>query len=196
MRRRNNSFVIEPFFPAVLLLIAPLFLHAQQAPAPQNGIENRKAAESQQDSGDAIFSSETRLVPLNVTVADKSGHLVTNLPQSAFQVFENGVQQQIKIFRREDVPVSMGLIIDNSGSMREKRLAVEAAALALVKDSNREDETFIVNFNDEAYLDADFTSDISLLEKGLTRIDSRSKYRHARRHPDVGRPSEEKGQTR
>ena len=56
-----------------------------------------------------------------MTVTDKSGQLVTNLPQSAFQVYENGVLQQIKIFKREDVPVSMGLIIDNSGSMREKR---------------------------------------------------------------------------
>ncbi len=89
--------------------------------------------ETPPDSGDAIFSTETRLVPLNVTVTDKSGRLVTNLPQSAFQVFENGVLQTIRLFRREDVPVSMGLIIDNSGSMREKRQAVEMAALALVK---------------------------------------------------------------
>ena len=98
------------------------------------------------------FPSETRLVPLNVTVTDKSGRLVTNLPQSAFQVYENGVQQQIKLFKREDVPVSMGLIIDNSGSMREKRQGVESAALALVKDSNPQDEVFIVNFNDEVYI--------------------------------------------
>jgi Ca-activated chloride channel family protein len=67
----------------------------------------------------------------------------------------------------------MGLIIDNSGSMREKRQAVESAALAMVKDSNRQDEVFIVNFNDEAYLDADFTSDVSAMEQGLTKIDSR-----------------------
>ena len=69
-------------------------------------------------------------------MTDKSGHLITNLPESAFQVFENGVPQQIKIFKREDVPVSLGLVIDNSGSMREKRQSVESAALALVKDSN------------------------------------------------------------
>jgi VWFA-related protein len=67
----------------------------------------------------------------------------------------------------------MGLIIDNSGSMREKRQAVESAALALVKDSNPQDEVFIVNFNDEAYLDADFTNDIKVMEQGLTKIDSR-----------------------
>jgi Ca-activated chloride channel family protein len=106
-------------------------------------------------------------------VVDKSGHLLTNLPQNAFKVYENDIQQQIKTFRREDVPVSMGLIVDNSGSMRDKRAKVEAAAVALVKDSNRQDEVFIVNFNDEAFLDKDFTNNIKELEEGLARIDSR-----------------------
>ena len=104
---------------------------------------------------------------------DKTGHLVTNLPETAFQVFENGVPQQIKVFKREDVPVSMGLVIDNSGSMRDKRAKVEAAALALVKESNPQDEVFIVNFNDEAFLDKDFTNEIKDLQEGLARIDSR-----------------------
>jgi VWFA-related protein len=67
----------------------------------------------------------------------------------------------------------MGLIIDNSGSMRFKRQGVETAALALVRDSNPQDEVFIVNFNDQVYLDADFTNDTEVLERGLTRIDSR-----------------------
>jgi VWFA-related protein len=123
--------------------------------------------------GEAIFSSDARYVPLNVTVTDKSDHLVTNLPESAFQVYENNVLQPIKVFKREDVPVSMGLVIDNSGSMRSKLPGVEAAALALVKDSNPQDETFVVNFNDEAYLDQDFTSDIDVLKKGLERIDAK-----------------------
>ena len=100
-----------------------------------------------------VFRADTRLVVFHATVVDKTGHLVTNLPQNAFTVYENSVVQPIKIFSREDVPVSMGLIIDNSGSMRDKRAKVEAAALALVKDSNPEDEVFIVNFNDEAFLD-------------------------------------------
>jgi Ca-activated chloride channel homolog len=124
-----------------------------------------------------IFRSDIRLVVLNTTVSDKSGHLITDLPQTAFTVYENGVTQPIKSFKREDVPVSMGLIIDNSGSMRDKRAKVEAAALALVKDSNKEDEVFVVNFNDEAFLDnphgKDFTSDIKEMEEALTRIDSR-----------------------
>jgi VWFA-related protein len=102
---------------------------------------------------------------------------VTDLPQSAFTVYENGVQQPIRAFKREDVPVSLGLVIDNSGSMRDKRAKVEAAALALIKDSNKDDEVFVVNFNDEAFLDnphnKDFTNDIKELEEALTRIDSR-----------------------
>jgi Ca-activated chloride channel homolog len=120
-----------------------------------------------------VIRVDTRLVVLHATVVDKTGHLVTNLPENAFQVFENGAPQRIKLFKREDVPVSMGLVIDNSGSMREKRAKVEAAALDLVKDSNPQDEVFIVNFNDEAFLDKDFTNSIKELEEGLARIDSR-----------------------
>jgi Ca-activated chloride channel family protein len=130
-------------------------------------------ASAQTSDGAAIFRSDTRLVVLHASVIDKKGNLVTNLPERAFKVFENGAEQQIKIFRREDVPVSMGILIDDSGSMREKRAKVSAAALALVKASNRQDEVFVVNFNDEAYLDVPFTNDISKLEEGLQRIDSR-----------------------
>ncbi len=120
-----------------------------------------------------IFRADTRLVVLHATVVDKNGKFVTNLPQSAFHVFENNVEQPIKKLIREDVPVSMGLIVDNSGSMRTKRGRVEASALALVKASNPQDEVFIVNFNDEAFLDQPFTSDIKELERGLAKIDSR-----------------------
>lgn len=124
-----------------------------------------------------VIRSDVRLVVLHTTVVDKNSHLVMNLPQSAFAVFENNVQQQIRKFQREDVPVSMGLIVDNSGSMRLKRAKVEAAALALVKDSNPEDEVFVVNFNDEAFMDLpnhkDFTNDIQEMETALTRIDAR-----------------------
>jgi VWFA-related protein len=121
----------------------------------------------------AVFRSETRLVLLHATVVDKNGHLVTNLNRNAFKVFENNVEQELRVFRREDVPVSLALVIDNSGSMRDKRQKVEASSLALVKASNPQDEVMIVNFNDEAYEDVPFTSDIKRMEEGLTRIDSR-----------------------
>ena len=132
-----------------------------------------KTAPSPGDESSPTFRTDTRLVILPVSVADKNGHLVTNLTQQNFKVFENGAEQPIKVFKREDVPVSLGIIIDNSGSMREKRLKVETAALDLVKASNRQDEVFIVNFNDEAYLDVEFTNDLKKLEEGVARIDSR-----------------------
>ena len=133
---------------------------------------SRLAAQNSEES--ATFRSDTRLVVLHATVVDKSGRLITTLPESAFHVFENGVPQKVKQFKREDVPVSMGLVIDNSGSMRDKRQKVAAAAVALVKDSNKDDEAFVVNFNDDAYLDTpDFTSDINVLNQALSKIDSR-----------------------
>jgi VWFA-related protein len=121
----------------------------------------------------ATFKLDTQLVPLYVSVVDKNGKMVTNIPQSSFHVFENNVEQTLKIFNREDVPVSMGIIIDNSGSMREKRPKVAAAALELIKASNPQDEVFIVDFNDVAYLDAPFTSNIKKLEQVLDKIDTR-----------------------
>jgi VWFA-related protein len=125
-----------------------------------------------QDDG-ATFTLDTNLVVLYASVLDKNGKLVTNIPQSSFKVFENNVEQPLKIFNREDVPVSMGIIIDNSGSMREKRPKVAAAALELIKASNPQDEVFIVDFNDVAYLDSEFTNNIKKLEQVLDKIDTR-----------------------
>jgi VWFA-related protein len=119
------------------------------------------------------FRTDVRRVVLNATVVDGRGHLITDLTQSAFKVFENGVEQTIRLFRREDIPVSMAIVIDNSGSMRDKRTRVETAAINLVKASNPQDEVMIVNFNDEAYEDVPFTSNMKKLEEGVARIDSR-----------------------
>lgn len=129
----------------------------------------------QDQDQDPIFTSDVRLVQLYATVVNAKGELVTNLPKTAFKVFENNVEQPISLFKREDFPVSLGLIVDNSGSMRDRRQKVESAALQMVKASNKLDQVFIVNFNDEAYLDCDFTANVKEMEeKGLSRIDSRS----------------------
>ncbi|MBM3796967.1 MAG: VWA domain-containing protein [Acidobacteria bacterium] len=122
---------------------------------------------------DPVIRVTTREVVLHATVVDKSGRLVTNLTREAFTVTENNAPQALVGFRREDVPVSLGIVIDNSGSMRDKRTKVAGAALTLVKESNPQDEIFIVNFNDEAYLDQTFTSDHKKLEEALAKIDSR-----------------------
>jgi VWFA-related protein len=146
------------------LAVLAVLANAQQQPPPK----------ASGNSGDEpTFRSDTRLVVLPISVADKSGKLITNLTQQSFKVYENGAEQPIKLFKREDVPVSIGIIIDNSGSMRDKRQKVETASIDLVKASNPRDEVFIVNFNDEAYLDVEMTSDMKKLEEGVSRIDSR-----------------------
>ena len=109
-------------------------------------------------------------VVLNCTVVDESKKLVRDLKRGDFEVWEDGVPQTIDSFQFQDLPVSMGILVDNSGSMRDKRAAVDAAALDLVKASNPDDEAFVVNFSDKAYLDQGFTSNVSALERGLTSI--------------------------
>jgi Ca-activated chloride channel homolog len=118
------------------------------------------------------FRAETRLVVIHATVKNAHGELVTNLERGAFTVFENGKRQPITLFRRDDIPVSLGLLIDNSGSMRTLRSKVEAAALALARASNPQDEIFVLNFNDKTRIDVPFTSDVSVLEAGISRVDS------------------------
>jgi Ca-activated chloride channel family protein len=119
------------------------------------------------------FTIDTREVDLNVSVTDKNGNQVPGIPQSAFKVFENNVEQPIKAFTHLDVPVSMGIVIDNSGSMRDKKASVNAASMALVRASNPQDEVFIIGFNDQPYLDQEFTSDVKLLEKALDKTETR-----------------------
>jgi Ca-activated chloride channel family protein len=118
------------------------------------------------------FRAETRLVVLHATVRNSRGEFVTNLDRSAFTVYENGKKQPITVFSGDDIPVSMGLLIDNSGSMRTLRSKVEAAALALARASNPGDEIFVLNFNDKAHIDVAFTSDVHVLEAGIGRVDS------------------------
>jgi Ca-activated chloride channel homolog len=119
---------------------------------------------------EATFQAGTRLVVLNISVFDKEGKVVRDLPKSAFAVYENGEKQEIKVFRQEDVPISLGLIIDNSASMTDKRDRVNSAALAMVKASNPQDEVFIINFNESAVLTKDFTNNIRDLESALRNI--------------------------
>ena len=118
------------------------------------------------------FHAETRLVVLHATVRNSHGEVITNLDRQAFTVYENGRPQPIKVFRRDDIPVSLGLVIDNSGSMRPVRARVEAAALAFARASNPLDQMFVLNFADKVRIDVPFTSDVAVLEAGIARVDS------------------------
>jgi Ca-activated chloride channel family protein len=130
----------------------------------------------QMDTG-TVFRSDIRLVVCHTTVMDHSGHLVDHLGKDAFNVFENNVRQEIKVFKHEDVPVSMGLVIDSSGSMRNsnKRAGVQAAAMELIEASNPDDEVFVVHFNDETYIDnprrKDFLTDPAEMREALGKTE-------------------------
>ena len=139
----------------------------------QAGTPNVPQSPDTSESGVFVFRKQVEEVVLHATVIDDKQRIVTNLERTAFTVYEDGRPQTITSFRHEDIPVAMGIVVDNSGSMREKRQKVNAAALNLVRSSNPNDEVFIVNFNDEYYLDQDFTSNINKLKEGLEKIEAR-----------------------
>jgi len=119
-----------------------------------------------------VLHTDVEEVVLNATVLAGS-QLVQNLKRDNFQVYEDGVKQNIVSFQHSDLPVSIALVVDNSGSMSKKRPSVNKAALDLVGASNPQDEAFVVNFSDEAYIDQEFTSAVSKLRDGLSHIESR-----------------------
>lgn len=143
-------------------------------PSPSQPTAAARPGQVQKGQGGLYtLQEDVNEVLLNCTVVDDKGHLVMDLKQGDFRVWEDGAQQTIASFQHRDLPVSMGILVDNSGSMIDKRAAVTAAALDLVRASNPADTAFIVNFSDKAYLDQGFTSNINDLERGLSRFDAR-----------------------
>jgi len=114
------------------------------------------------------------MVVLHATVQNSRGVLVSGLGKDDFQVYEDGVLQQIKYFSQEDIPVTVGLVVDNSGSMRPKRREVIAAALMFARSSNSHDQMFVVSFNEHVWFglpaDTPFTDKVAQLEVALSRI--------------------------
>ena len=125
------------------------------------------------DKGNFTLRRDVEEVILNATVVDSHGRRIEGLQRENFRVTEDGTAQTIADFEHQDLPISLAILVDNSGSMGAKRQAVNAAAVDLVNASNPADETVIVNFADEAYQDTDLTSDVSKLRDGLSRIGSR-----------------------
>lgn len=196
MRHCNNAFC------AVLLVGAALTLSAQSRPTPAGTVQAGPAqvatpsqapslpadadpvrspdgttpvpgpAPLPKEKGGYVLRTDVEEVVLNATVLN-GNQLVQNLTKDNFQVYEDGVKQTLISFQHTDLPVSIGLVIDNSGSMYRKRPSVNKAALDLVRASNPHDEAFVVNFSDEAFIDSDFTADPNKLRDGLAHIDSR-----------------------
>jgi len=144
---------------------------APASPSPQT--QPPKEPASSEDNSIFVFKKDVEEVIVHATVVDDGNRMVKNLPKVAFSVFENGQAQTMTSFREEDIPVSLCIVIDNSGSMREKRDKVNKAALNLVRASNPHDEVCIVNFNDEYYLDQPFTSKLPLLKEALEKVEAR-----------------------
>ena len=132
----------------------------------------------ERERGKYTLRTDAYEVRLNASVLDGSGKSIQTLDKDAFRVYEDGVPQTIAPFRHEDLPVSLGILIDSSGSMYDKRLAVEEASLDLIKLSNREDEAFVVDFSWEAFIDQDFTNDIAQAAAGveLHQVERRDGY--------------------
>ena len=135
-------------------------------PVPAKGEGVRK------ESGGYVLHTDVEEVVLNATVLD-GNRLVQDLTKDNFQVFEDGTKQKIISFQHTDLPVSIALVVDNSGSMSRKRPAVNKSTLDLIEASNPQDEAFVVNFSDEAFIDQEFTSDVNKLRDGLAHIESR-----------------------
>jgi VWFA-related protein len=188
MRLCNNAVF------AALLFFSTMTLGAQQAPkqpapasqtapltvdtdpvrspdAEQPPSLNGEALKKEGGEGYVLHTNVEEVV-LNTTVLQGT-QLVQTLKKENFQVFEDGVKQNIISFQHTDLPVSIGFVVDNSGSMSKKRPAVNKSALDLVEASNPEDEAFVVNFSDEAYIDQEFTSNVTKLRDGLSHIESR-----------------------
>jgi Ca-activated chloride channel homolog len=147
---------------------------SRTAPSPSAAPSEQQpiAEEPTNDPGMFVFKKQVEEVVLHATVFDEQRHLVPGLNQSAFAVVEDGTPQMITSFHREDVPVAMGIVVDNSGSMRDKRDRVNQAVLNLIRASNPQDEIFVVNFSQNYYLDQDYTSDVNLLQAALHQVSS------------------------
>ena len=117
------------------------------------------------------FTAESALVVLHVTVRDKQGHYVGGLAKEAFDIFEDGRPQVVSFFTAEDAPVTVGLLVDSSGSMHHNRDLILAAAATFVERSNPHDEVFGLTFNDDVRPalppGMQFTSDPEVLRQAL-----------------------------
>jgi Ca-activated chloride channel family protein len=138
-----------------------------------NRISFMNAAPLQTQDVRPIFSVSSELVVLNVTVRDKGNRYLDGLDKDAFAVFENDRAQPVRFFLHEDAPVTIGLLIDNSGSMQPNRDLVIASASAFAKTSNPQDEMFALVFNEEVHAalttESPFTSDPVVLRDALQR---------------------------
>jgi Ca-activated chloride channel family protein len=172
MLTRNS---LRHFSLSTLLLLAVLPCFAQRPADPAPPPPEAPPPDANPVPSGYTITRDVNLVTLRVSVVDGQGQFVPGLKPENFRVFEDGAEQKIDVLRQEDAPVSMGLLIDNSGSMRDKRPNVNVAALTFVRTSNPDDEIFVAHFNDLYSFDLDkpFTNNLGDLGKALEQTESR-----------------------
>ncbi|HTX75175.1 MAG TPA: VWA domain-containing protein [Terracidiphilus sp.] len=146
------------------------------SPAPTTASANVPAVAGQiQKKSEGVYTlhEDVDEVLLSCWVVDEKGRPVLDLDRNDFRVWEDGVPQHVTSFLHQDLPVSLGILIDSSGSMLDKRSAVDQAALRLLAESNPRDSAFVVNFNERAYLDQPLTMDRVALQRGIDRFEAR-----------------------
>ncbi|KAA6461038.1 VWA domain-containing protein [Acidobacteria bacterium AB60] len=187
MRHCNNALLAIAFAGVALVSAAqqpprttapaqqppPLTVDRDPVRSPDGNAPSQPREGVQKEGSGFILHTDVEEVVLPASVVDERGHLVQTLTKDSFQVFEDGVKQNIISFQHSDLPVSIALVVDNSGSMSRKRPAVNKSALDLIEASNPQDEAFVVNFSDEAFIDQEFTSSVNKLREGLSHIESR-----------------------
>jgi len=146
---------------------------APSTPAPSTSARASDTASQDDDAGGFVFKKEVEEVVLHAITTDAQNHLITGLARNNFTVYEDGKPQELTSFRKERVPVALGILIDNSGSMLPKRAKVNEAALQLVDASQQDDRVFVINFGEDAFLDQDYTPDVGKLTAALQRVETR-----------------------
>jgi Ca-activated chloride channel homolog len=166
--RLQHTAHFPPCLPAFLVLITllvalPSWAEAQELAPTASGPGNEYS-----------IKVNVNMVVLGATAQDRKNILVSGLNKDNFQVYEDGVLQPIKYFSHEDIPVTVGLVVDNSGSMKPKRQDVIAAALAFARSSNPQDQMFVVNFNEKVSFglpeNIAFTDQVAQLQVALSRV--------------------------
>ncbi len=153
-------------------LTSPLTVDRDPVRSPDGEPSANPAAQIRKEGTGYVLHADVEEVVLNCTVLEGS-RLVPDLKKENFEVYEDGVRQTLISFQHTDLPVSIALVVDNSGSMARKRPSVNKSAMDLIQASNPQDEAFVVNFSDEAFIDQDFTSNVGKLRDGLAHLEAR-----------------------
>ncbi len=166
LTRQGRRWVVRAVCASIALLVSS-FLFASNVTAQVVPTGPLPDATGQKIQKGKALKTETDMTLVNVTVTDPYGRLVTGLEQNNFRVFEDGVEQEVVRFSSEDVPISIGVIFDMSGSMSDKIDKSRLAAVQFFRTANPQDEFFLINFNDRAQLVSPFTASVDELQNRL-----------------------------